>query len=113
MTFLKKTIIVLSILSFLSLHFPKRCLSWQQLIYAKSKISEDITKHTPEFFAPLEQKIPLETKTPIKTVEKKKKNTWLWVGLGVLAAGVLAGAGGGGDGTPPPTTGDITVQWND
>lgn len=44
------------------------------------------------------------------TDEKKKTNKWLWIGLGVLAVGVVAAvAGGGGDdgGAPPSVKPEI------
>ena len=50
---------------------------------------------------------------PIKKSSSKK--TWLWVGLGVLAAAVIAGAAGGGSDSGPATsapadnTGDLDI----
>ena len=47
--------------------------------------------------------------------EEESSNTWLWIGLGVLAAGLVAAAGGGGGGDEPtsggdvPTTGTLTI----
>jgi hypothetical protein len=45
---------------------------------------------------------PGETITEEPKAEKKKSKKWLWIGLGVLAVGVIAaaasGGGGGGDG---------------
>ena len=61
-----------------------------------------------------------------KVIKKNRflggKKKWLWAGLSILAAGILASASsgsGGGDGNgdedndrPPPSSGDITIQWN-
>ena len=47
--------------------------------------------------------------------EEESSNTWLWIGLGVLAAGLVAVAAGGGGGDEPtsggdePTTGTLTI----
>ena len=49
--------------------------------------------------------------------EEESSNTWLWIGLGVLAAGVVAVAagGGGGDdgGDTPPTTATLNITADD
>lgn len=122
MNLFKKTVVALSIISFFCLYSPRICLCRQNRIYAKAETSASITKHSPEFIAPPEQRIPqripiipADTEKPVETIEKPEKwKKWMWVGLGVLAAGVLAGAGGsGGSENPPPTTGDITIKWND
>ena len=44
--------------------------------------------------------------------EEESSNTWLWIGLGVLAAGVVAVAAGGGgdDGDTPPATLNINAS---
>ena len=49
----------------------------------------------------------------ILATEEGSSYTWLWVGLGVLAVGLVAAADGGGDdgGTTAATTGDVTVTW--
>jgi hypothetical protein len=113
-----KTIVILCIISFLmGVQLPPLYHAWETRAYAKADMEKDITKHPPEFLSPPEQRIPVTTQKPVKAVEKPKKHPWLWVGLGVLAAGVLAGAGGGGGGGGDdggsPSTGDITVQWNE
>lgn len=98
MSLFKKAVVTLLILSIISLHLPQICYCWQNRIHAKADTENGVTKHTPEFVATEAIKIPIETVTPARRVEKKKTKKWLWVGLGVLAAGVLAGAGGGGGG---------------
>lgn len=51
---------------------------------------------------------------PIK--KKASSKTWLWVGLGIVAAAVIAGAAGGGGSEPPPSgggggnTGDLDIE---
>ena len=45
--------------------------------------------------------------------EKSSNKTWLWIGLGVLGAALLAGAAGGGGGSdpaPPANTGDLDIS---
>ena len=45
--------------------------------------------------------------------ENKKSgiSKWVWIGLGVVAAGAaLSGGGGGGGSTPPPSTGSLTIS---
>jgi len=49
--------------------------------------------------------------------KKKKTNKWLWIGLGVLAVGVIAAVAGGSDddsgepaATPDPQTGNVTFS---
>jgi hypothetical protein len=59
------------------------------------------------------------TKAPPKPKPEEKKKekgffarNWIWIGLGVLAAGGLAaavGGGGGGGGDTTPSTGSVTV----
>lgn len=51
---------------------------------------------------------------PIK--KKASSKTWLWVGLGIVAAAVIAGAAGGGGSESPPSgggggnTGDLDIE---
>lgn len=60
-------------------------------------------------FSPLSVKtVPADTAvaassndTTIST--EKSSNKWLWIGLGVLAVGLVAASGGGGDDSPPST----------
>lgn len=89
MHYFKKTIILWVIFSLFSIHFPYLCLA-RQNSFNRVAEEKNITKHSPNC-----QKSP-EEEIPVETVQKRKSNKWLWVGLGVLAAGVLAGAGGGG-----------------
>jgi len=44
--------------------------------------------------------------------DKKKTNKWLWIGLGVLAVGVIAAVAGGGDsgGEEPVQTGTVSLN---
>jgi len=56
---------------------------------------------------------PVETAKKEEALGEKKTNKWLWIGLGVLAVGVVAAvAGGGDDGEPAakPTTGTVTLS---
>jgi len=46
-----------------------------------------------------------EQSTKEEQLGKKKTNKWLWIGLGVLAVGVIAAVAGGGDEDTPTTTG--------
>lgn len=48
----------------------------------------------------------------ILTAEEESSNTWLWIGLGVLAAGLVAVAAGGGGGDDGGTTGTATLDVN-
>jgi hypothetical protein len=116
MNFFKKTIGIMVIILLLGLHVPEISLAWRSPQYAKA----NITKHAPEFLAPPAKRIPVETKEPVQALEKTKTNKWLWIGLGVLAAGALAAAGGGGGGGDSSSggdddgiTGDITIKWNE
>ncbi|NOX91029.1 MAG: hypothetical protein GXP18_00835 [Gammaproteobacteria bacterium] len=46
-------------------------------------------------------------------VEEKKKSgisKWVWIGLGVVAAGAALSGGGGNNSDPPPTTGSLTIS---
>lgn len=111
----KKSVVTLLALLIIGLNFPQICYCWQNRIYAEEETEKGITKHTPEFLAPKAIKIPIETVKPDQMVEKKKTNKWLWVGLGALAAGVLAGAGGGssgdgGNGGGGDDTGSIVIN---
>ena len=64
-----------------------------------------------------EEAAAVATSDVTNTLENNEESTnkWLWIGLGVLAVGVVAAAaGGGGDdgsGTTTATTGDVTVTW--
>lgn len=104
----KKTIILLAVLALFSIHFPQISLAVQNSFTRTAK-AKSITEHSPRY-----QKTP-EEEIPVETVQRRKSNKWLWVGLGVLAAGVLAGAGGGGGGgnnePSPASKTDIEVQW--
>jgi hypothetical protein len=56
-----------------------------------------------------EQDIPL---TEVEKTEKKGFSKWIWIGLGVLAAGGAAlalGSSDGGDGGDG--TGDASITW--
>ncbi len=56
---------------------------------------------------------PAATSKTAQKTEKSSNKTWLWIGLGVLAAVVLAGAAGGGGGGDDPApvndTGDLDI----
>ncbi|MFV2057250.1 MAG: hypothetical protein ACC707_12330 [Thiohalomonadales bacterium] len=56
-----------------------------------------------------------EPKPEDNQVSKKKTNKWLWIGLGVLGAGIIAAAASsssdsGGDPGAKPTTGSVTIN---
>lgn len=109
MRFIEKVVGAIIILLLLGLHSPQTGFSWQKAVYAKADTSKTITKHAPEFLAPPEVEIPIAKKQSGEQLEKKKINKWVWVGLGVLAAGVLAASsGGGGDGDGGGGGGDDT-----
>lgn len=98
MNLLKKMVGMIIILSLFGIHFPRTCLAWRNNSSAKTAKATTITKHTPEFLAPPEVKIPFETPQKKIAVEKGKTNKWLWIGAGVVAAGAIAALSGGGDG---------------
>ena len=100
MNLLKKMIGIVIIFSLFSIHFPQPCFAWQHNSYKKLAKATTITKHSPEFLAPPELRIPVETKKAKASVKKWKSNKWLWIGAGVVAAGAIAAlsGGGGGDG---------------
>jgi hypothetical protein len=123
MSLFKKTVGLMVIISILSLHFPEIIFAMQKNSSVASDNALGITKHDPEFLAPPEVEIPVETTIEEKKVEKRKTNKWVWIGLGVLATGVIVaalggggGGGGGGDGEesgpPPPSSGTVTIRWN-
>lgn len=99
MKLIERVIGVTIILLLLSLHFPESAFPLQRTIYAKVNNSKTVIGHTPEFLAPPEVEMPVK-------LEKRGINKWVWVGLGVLAAGILAGAGGGGGGDDDGGGGD-------
>lgn len=117
MDLIKKIVIITILISFLGLHFPRTGFSWPNSSPVKTAEATGITRHEPEFLAPPEVGIPVETQLPGKVVGKRKINKWLWVGLGAVAAGAavaLGGGGGGGDGgSSTPSEGDITIKWNE
>jgi len=103
MNFLKKLIALTTVLSVFCLYFPAA-------VFAKPEPTKNITKH------PVKISTLPEVKIPVETVEKQKINKWVWIGLGVLAAGGVAAAAasrGGDDSPPPPPTpqGDLEVTW--
>lgn len=107
MHYFKKTIILLAVLSLFSIHFPYICFAGQNS-FARIAEVKSITKHSPKYLKSPEEEIPAEK------VQIIESNKWLWVGLGVLAAGVLAGAGGGGgdDGSRgEEDKTNIKVEW--
>ncbi len=57
-----------------------------------------------------------DTAAVLASSEEESSNTWLWIGLGVLAAGLVAaaaGGGGGDDSPPPPSTTTLTINASD
>ena len=112
MNLLKKIVGIVIILSLFSIHFPQTCFAWQNYSSVKIAKATTITKHPPEFLAPPELKIPVETKKSKVAVEKRKTNKWLWIGAGVVAVGAIAALGGGGGGDGGDTgveTGSIVI----
>lgn len=75
----------------------------------KSRHIKNNNKTCPRVSCPPEVEIPSAKKQPAEQLGKKKINKWVWVGLGALAAGVLAAlSGGGGDGGGNGGGGDDT-----
>jgi hypothetical protein len=105
---IKKTFIMLLIVSLLNLYLPR--VTFSQV----GDIKEEITKHAPEMRSTPEENIPVE-------VVKKRVATWVWVVLGLLVVGgtlalVTAGGGGGGGGNSSSnssggSSGSVGVGW--
>ena len=59
------------------------------------------------------ESLPGEQAPKDEALGKKKTNKWLWIGLGVLAVGVIAAVAGGGDDgggeTPSGKSGSLTI----
>ena len=82
--------------------------------YSFSPLLLHIAKNPSKSTTDLAQDEVPPVQTPTKT-EEKKINKWVWVGLGVLAAGVLAALAGGDDSTDSdsaakPDTGTIVID---
>ncbi len=102
MSLLKRILVMMVILSVLGIHFPNACFALNER-YGQARTPKTITKHPPEVKS-------------IPEIQSTGKSNWLWLLLGVVAIGALAGGGGGGGGggePPPPDYGNITIQWNE
>jgi hypothetical protein len=106
---IKKTFIMLLIVSLLNVYLPR--VTFSQV----GDIKEEITKHAPEMRSTPEENIPVE-------VVKKRGPIWPWVVLGLLVVGgtlalVMAGGGGGGGGNSSTSSssggnsGSVAVGW--
>ena len=108
MTYVKKILIVLLILTVLNFYIPGIAISGEIILSSR----ENITTHSPESVSTPEKDIPGET-TKI-TSEKGGKN-WLWAVVIIAAiVGGAAGAGssgGNGGGNNGGSTGSINVSW--
>ncbi len=106
---LKKITLIMLILSIASLNVP----NWVFAQVKTQPMSDDrVTTHSPEVLT-----------TPEKNIPRKKPewkiNKWVWIGLGVVAAGAIAAAAAGGSsddgGSSGPAenndTGNITISW--
>jgi len=93
----------------LTLILPVVCLYFPAAGFSSTETDKQITQHPVNFSA-----LPME-QIPVETVEKKKISKWVWIGLGVLAAGGIAaaaaGGSGGGDDPEPAPEGGIEVTW--
>ncbi|MEW6378499.1 MAG: hypothetical protein AB1611_02695 [bacterium] len=118
MNLFRKTVGLVAIASIVGLHFPQISRAMQNPPSSESDKALGITEHDPEFLAPPEIEIPVETTIEGKKKEKKKTSKWVWIGAGVLITGAIAAAAsGGGDGNSGKSSqqgeGEITVQWNE
>lgn len=112
MSILRKTTLVILILSIANLNLPNWVFAQQKTLPGNDRI----TMNQPGILTTPERDIPL-------VKPKKKFNKWVWIGLGALAAGAIAaaasggsddGGDGGGGAIPAGTdenTGNITIQW--
>jgi len=107
-----KFIIGWMILSMIAIHFPGNTLCNAASLYAQADLLDTNTRHTPEALSTPEQDIPL---TEAEKTGEKGIGKWVWIGLGVLAAGGVAlliggsDSGDGGDGGNG--TGEASITW--
>ena len=108
MSYVKKILIGLLLLTTLNLYIPDIAISGEIILSSR----DNITTHLPESVGTPEKDISGETTTV--TSEKGGKK-WLWAVVGIAAiVGIAAGAGSGGGnggGSNGGSTGSINVSW--
>ena len=104
MTYVKKILIGLLILTTLNFYIPCIAISGEIILSSR----DNITTHLPESVSTPEKDIPGETTTVTSDKGVKK---WLWAVVIIAAiVGGAAGAGSGG-GNGGGSTGSIAVSW--
>jgi len=108
MTYVKKILIMVLILTTLNFYTPGITMSVEIILSSR----DNITTHLPESVSTPEKDISGETTTV--TSEKGGKK-WLWAVVSIAAiVGIVAGAGSGGGnggGNNGGSTGSINVSW--
>ena len=108
MTYVKKILIMVLILTTLNFYTPGITMSVEIILSSR----DNITTHLPESVSTPEKDISGETTTV--TSEKGGKK-WLWAVVSIAAiVGIVAGAGSGGEnggGNNGGSTGSINVSW--
>jgi hypothetical protein len=106
MTYIKKILIVLLILTTLNFYIPGIAISGEIILSSR----DNITTHLPESVSTPEKDIPGETKV---TSEKGSKK-WLWAVViiaAIVGGASVAGSGGGNGGGSNGGSGSISVSW--
>jgi hypothetical protein len=107
MTYVKKILIGLLILTTLNFYIPGIAISGEIILSSR----ENITTHSPESVSTPEKDIPGEA----TVTSEKGSETWLWAVVSIAAiVGIVAGSGSGGGnsgGNNGGSTGSINVSW--
>ena len=108
MSYVKKTLIWLLLLTTLNIYIPGIAISGEIILSTR----DNITTHLPESVGTPEKDISGETTT---VASEKGSKKWLWAVVSIAAiVGIVAGAGSGGGnggGNNGGSTGSINVSW--